>query len=184
MSKELTKRQKQTYDFIVSHIMNEYRPPTIREICTEMDIKSTNGVYDHIKALKKKGWLEKGKHLKPKSVILIPKVKENVVYVQQQITKEEIVEVVLPKVLVSTIVDLDIKCFTKAQKMCVLLSELQNSDRLCKLDLIKRYSLDDRTIRRWLFDLTELGINIKKIKCDKTNKIYYQITDKNCPLCI
>ncbi len=182
MNRKLTKRQEQVYDFIVSHIMDEFRPPTIREICLKMEISSTNGVYDHISALKKKGWLEMGRYLKPKNMTLIPKVET--VYIEKQITKEETVEVVTRKVIISTIVDLDITGFTKAQKMCVLLSELQNSDRLYKLDLIKRYSLDDRTIRRWLFDLTELGINIKKTKCEKTNKTYYQITDKKCPHCI
>jgi hypothetical protein len=36
----------------------ELHPPTLREIGTYMDIKSTNGVNDHLKALRRKGYLE------------------------------------------------------------------------------------------------------------------------------
>ena len=35
-------------------------PPTIREIGEEMDIRSTNGVNDHLKALERKGYLTRG----------------------------------------------------------------------------------------------------------------------------
>jgi repressor LexA len=35
-------------------------PPTIREIGEEMDIRSTNGVNDHLKALERKGFLTRG----------------------------------------------------------------------------------------------------------------------------
>jgi repressor LexA len=57
---ELTDRQKEILAFILR--MSEERgfPPTIREIGEEMDIASTNGVNDHLKALERKGYLTRG----------------------------------------------------------------------------------------------------------------------------
>lgn len=57
---ELTDRQKEILQFIVRESENRGFPPTIREIGEEMDIKSTNGVNDHLKALERKGYLTRG----------------------------------------------------------------------------------------------------------------------------
>lgn len=179
MNKKMTKRQKQVYDYIVSHIQNELRPPTIREIGREVGIASTNGVSDHLKALKKKGYLYEGKHLKPTSVVIET---EKIVPIEKIVTIEKIVEKTVmsekPTILVSTYVDVNISSLNKAQKMCVLLSELQNSYRIYKNELKKRYEIDDRTLRRYLTDLSEMGINITKGKCSETKNAYFQIMDK------
>lgn len=58
-STELTARQKQIYDFLVSHLRDNGFPPTVREICAEFGIKSTKGVTDHLTALEKKGHIRK-----------------------------------------------------------------------------------------------------------------------------
>src|SRR5450755_1454023 len=55
----LTERQQKVLDFISSSIENRGYPPTLREIGGHMGIRSTNGVNDHLKALEKKGWLER-----------------------------------------------------------------------------------------------------------------------------
>lgn len=55
--KGLTQRQKQILDFISDSVKRNGYPPTIREIGDEMDIRSTNGVNDHLKALERKGFL-------------------------------------------------------------------------------------------------------------------------------
>lgn len=57
---ELTDRQKQILDFIVRETEARGFPPTIREIGEEMEIRSTNGVNDHLKALERKGYLLRG----------------------------------------------------------------------------------------------------------------------------
>jgi repressor LexA len=57
---ELTDRQKQILNFIVRESEDRGFPPTIREIGEEMDIRSTNGVNDHLKALERKGYLTRG----------------------------------------------------------------------------------------------------------------------------
>ncbi len=57
---ELTERQKQILHFIVREREARGFPPTIREIGQRMDIRSTNGVNDHLKALERKGYLLRG----------------------------------------------------------------------------------------------------------------------------
>ncbi len=66
---ELTARQRQVFEFIESKIQEWGYPPTIREIGEHLGIKSTNGVADHLKALKRKGYLQQRGH---KSRTLIP----------------------------------------------------------------------------------------------------------------
>jgi repressor LexA len=57
---EITDRQKEILQFIVRTSEERGYPPTIREIGEEMDIRSTNGVNDHLKALERKGFLTRG----------------------------------------------------------------------------------------------------------------------------
>ncbi len=55
----MTARQREALDFIREHIEDQGVPPTCREIGSRMGIRSTNGVYDHLKALERKGYLER-----------------------------------------------------------------------------------------------------------------------------
>ena len=55
----LTDRQKEVLDFISRSISERGYPPTLREIGEHMGIRSTNGVNDHLKALEKKGYLQR-----------------------------------------------------------------------------------------------------------------------------
>ena len=55
--KGLTSRQQEILEFITASLDERGYPPTIREIGTQMGIKSTNGVNDHLKALERKGFL-------------------------------------------------------------------------------------------------------------------------------
>jgi repressor LexA len=57
---ELSPRQRDILDFIVAAIQQRGVAPTYREIGAALGIGSTNGVSDHIKALVKKGYLERG----------------------------------------------------------------------------------------------------------------------------
>lgn len=57
---EITERQKEILGFIQRTTEERGFPPTIREIGEEMDIRSTNGVNDHLKALERKGFLTRG----------------------------------------------------------------------------------------------------------------------------
>ncbi len=53
----LTDRQLEVLRFIGRQIEEAGYPPTIREIGEALDIRSTNGVNDHLKALERKGYL-------------------------------------------------------------------------------------------------------------------------------
>ncbi len=53
----LTDRQLEVLRFIATEIEERGYPPTIREIGEALDIRSTNGVNDHLKALERKGFL-------------------------------------------------------------------------------------------------------------------------------
>jgi repressor LexA len=51
----LTKRQAEILGFITNHIETEGDAPTVREIAEQFEIKSTNAIVDHLKALERKG---------------------------------------------------------------------------------------------------------------------------------
>ena len=69
---KLTERQEQVLDFIKDHIGEWSYPPTLREIGAALGIRSTNGVSDHLRALKRKGYLTqdgmKSRTLKPREI--------------------------------------------------------------------------------------------------------------------
>jgi repressor LexA len=56
---QLTDRQKEILAFINRSIGDSGYPPTLREIGRHFGIKSTNGVNDHLRALEKKGYLQR-----------------------------------------------------------------------------------------------------------------------------
>jgi repressor LexA len=57
--KPLTNRQREVYEYIKSCLEDIGRPPTVREIGTRFDIKSTNGVRSILSALIKKGYIKR-----------------------------------------------------------------------------------------------------------------------------
>lgn len=59
MSKNLTKRQAGVFLYIYDYIQENHYPPTVREIADHFNISSTNGVVEHLKALSRKGFIEK-----------------------------------------------------------------------------------------------------------------------------
>ncbi|HVR02579.1 MAG TPA: transcriptional repressor LexA [Polyangia bacterium] len=67
----LTDRQQAILDFITQSIEERGYPPTLREIGEHFGIRSTNGVNDHLRALEKKGHLQredlKSRALRPTS---------------------------------------------------------------------------------------------------------------------
>jgi repressor LexA len=55
----LTDRQQEILNFIAASITERGYPPTLREIGLHFGIRSTNGVNDHLRALEKKGHLQR-----------------------------------------------------------------------------------------------------------------------------
>jgi len=69
--KALTDRQEQLLNFIADHVESHGFPPSIREMADHMDIRSTNGVNDHLKALERKGYISRGSGLKSRAISLL-----------------------------------------------------------------------------------------------------------------
>jgi repressor LexA len=59
LKKLLTKRQREVYEFIREKIRSRGYGPTVREIGSHFDISSPNGVMCHLKALEKKGLIQR-----------------------------------------------------------------------------------------------------------------------------
>jgi repressor LexA len=55
----LPPRQRELLDFVAAYTDQKGIPPTLREIGEALGIKSTNGVSDQVKALVKKGFIER-----------------------------------------------------------------------------------------------------------------------------
>ena len=60
---QLTEKQKKIYDFIRDKIESRGYGPTVRELGTAFNIKSPNGVMCHLKALEKKGLIDREEHM-------------------------------------------------------------------------------------------------------------------------
>ncbi|MBM80422.1 MAG: hypothetical protein CMJ78_07490 [Planctomycetaceae bacterium] len=60
--KTLTPRQREIYDYIRERIEADGFPPAVREIGEVFGITSPNGVMTHLKALEKKGLIERDSH--------------------------------------------------------------------------------------------------------------------------
>jgi repressor LexA len=71
----LTDRQLEVLRFIAQQIEECGYPPTIREIGEALDIRSTNGVNDHLKALERKGFLTRDP-VKSRALIPTPQGRE------------------------------------------------------------------------------------------------------------
>jgi repressor LexA len=69
----LTGRQADVLDSIRHHLSTKGYPPTIRELCGAIGIRSTNGVNDHLKALERKGYLTRASDAKSRGLQLTPK---------------------------------------------------------------------------------------------------------------
>jgi SOS-response transcriptional repressor LexA len=56
---DLTKRQREVLDCIIRGVVDNGMPPTYREIGEDLDIRSTNGVSEHVNMLIRKGYIER-----------------------------------------------------------------------------------------------------------------------------
>ncbi len=59
MAKLITERQQEIYDFVKLYIEDNGMPPTTMEIKDAFGFKSPQSVVDHLKALKKKGYVDR-----------------------------------------------------------------------------------------------------------------------------
>ena len=59
VSLPITEKQRLILEYIADAIQEKEYPPTIQEIGAHFGIASTNGVYDHLAALERKGYIER-----------------------------------------------------------------------------------------------------------------------------
>jgi repressor LexA len=71
---DLTSRQEQVLNFIEEYQLDHGKSPTIREIKEFLDVSSDNSVLKHLKALEKKGFIEKDDT--PRGIKLLESIKQ------------------------------------------------------------------------------------------------------------
>ncbi len=77
LQEKLTKRQQTIFDLIRSRIEEFGYGPTIREIADEMGFASPNGVMCHLRALEKKGLINRTSN-RSRSIVLTDEVNEEI----------------------------------------------------------------------------------------------------------
>ncbi|QEK13742.1 winged helix-turn-helix transcriptional regulator (plasmid) [Crassaminicella thermophila] len=70
MSCSLTERQKEILNFIQKEINTKGYPPTVREICRAVGLKSPSTVHGHLAKLEKKGYIKRDP-TKPRAISVI-----------------------------------------------------------------------------------------------------------------
>ena len=74
----LKEREQRVFDFMKEEIREKGYPPTVREICSALNIKSTSTVHKDIANLEKQGYLRKDP-AKPRALMLVdPETKEKI----------------------------------------------------------------------------------------------------------
>ena len=56
---KITAKQQQILDYIKQEILNKGYPPTVREICETVNLKSTSSVHSHLETLEKNGYIRR-----------------------------------------------------------------------------------------------------------------------------
>jgi repressor LexA len=68
--RQLSPRQKDVLEYIQAETDERQRPPTVRGICAHLKVTSPGTVHDHLAALEKAGWIERG-HGQARSIRLL-----------------------------------------------------------------------------------------------------------------
>ena len=56
---KITKKQQEILDYIKDEILKKGYPPTVREICETVNLKSTSSVHSHLETLEKNGFIRR-----------------------------------------------------------------------------------------------------------------------------
>jgi len=71
----ITKKQKQVFDFINTYISENGISPTIEEIRKKLKLKAVSTIHEHINSLKAKGYLSKSEN-SARSLTIKKKIKK------------------------------------------------------------------------------------------------------------
>jgi len=58
-SNKISQKQQEILEYLKEVILAKGYPPTVREICEKVDLKSTSSVHSHLETLEKKGYIKR-----------------------------------------------------------------------------------------------------------------------------
>ena len=67
---KISAKQQQILDFIKDEILKKGYPPTVRDICEAVNLKSTSSVFSHLETLEKRGYIRRDP-AKPRTIEII-----------------------------------------------------------------------------------------------------------------
>ena len=67
---KITEKQSQILEYIKSEILNKGYPPSVRDICQAVNLKSTSSVHSHLETLEKNGYIRRDP-TKPRTIEII-----------------------------------------------------------------------------------------------------------------
>lgn len=67
---KISKKQTEILEYIKSQILNKGYPPSVRDICEAVDLKSTSSVHSHLETLEKNGYIRRDP-TKPRAIEII-----------------------------------------------------------------------------------------------------------------
>ena len=67
---KITNKQQEVLDFIKKQILERGFPPSVREICVAVNLKSTSSVHSHLETLEKNGFIKRDP-TKPRTIEII-----------------------------------------------------------------------------------------------------------------
>lgn len=67
---KISERQKEILEFMKSEILNKGYPPSVREICEAVNLKSTSSVFSHLERLEKNGYIRRDP-TKPRAIEIL-----------------------------------------------------------------------------------------------------------------
>ena len=67
---KITEKQSQILEYIKSEILNKGYPPSVRDICQAVNLKSTSSVHSHLETLDKNGYIRRDP-TKPRTIEII-----------------------------------------------------------------------------------------------------------------
>ena len=66
----ITQKQSEILEYIKSQILNKGYPPSVRDICSAVNLKSTSSVHAHLESLEKNGYIRRDPS-KPRAIEII-----------------------------------------------------------------------------------------------------------------
>ncbi|MGL4741802.1 MAG: transcriptional repressor LexA [Sarcina sp.] len=70
MTETISQKQTDIYNFLKAYIEDKSYPPSVREICVAVGLKSTSTVHSHLKTLERKGYINRDK-TKPRALEIV-----------------------------------------------------------------------------------------------------------------